>query len=164
MAWPASIPTFLTGIGGVTVAKLNQLRDALKAIGDPWTAYTPTWSATTTNPTLNNGTLSGAYIQAGKLIHFRVVLTFGSTTNPGSGGWYFTLPAVPNLPGYVAIDSGAFAYDTSATGRRSGTVVTQDGTGRIYLIDGSGGVIGSAAPWAWANGDSLSFAGSYEAA
>lgn len=91
MAW--TDPKTWVASAILTAAELNQhLRDNLKAIGDPWQAYTTTWSGSTTSPSLGNGSLLAAYSQAGKLVNFRIVLTAGSTTTYGSGTWGFTLP------------------------------------------------------------------------
>jgi hypothetical protein len=97
MAWtaPYTWPAALV----VTAAKLNeQVRDNFKAIGDPWTAWTPTWTAGGGATTLGNGTLNAAYSSAGKLLRIRINLALGSTTSGGTGGWSFTLP-----PGFTAI-------------------------------------------------------------
>lgn len=58
-----------------------------------WTAYTPSWTATTTNPAVGNGTLIGRYQKIGRQIVFHVNLTCGSTTTYGSGSYNFTMPA-----------------------------------------------------------------------
>ena len=42
-----------------------------------WTSYTPTF----TNLTLNNGTIDFKYVQIGKTVHVRGLLTWGSTTS-----------------------------------------------------------------------------------
>lgn len=101
MAWT----TPRTWVAGevVTAAILNtHIRDNLNAIGAAWTSYTPTWVASTTNPTVGNGTLTGAYMQAGKYVAFRIYIVFGSTTTRGSGEYRFGYPvtaAVVNNPG-----------------------------------------------------------------
>ena len=55
-----------------------------------WTAYTPTWTAATTNPSIGNGTLAGRYTQIGKTCVLVIGLTAGSTTTYGSGNWSFS--------------------------------------------------------------------------
>lgn len=76
----------------VTALEMNtEIRDALTGIQAAWTSYTPTL----TNVTLGNGTLSGAYYQVGKTIHYRCLLTFGSTTTV-SGSIQFALPTTAN--------------------------------------------------------------------
>ncbi len=57
-----------------------------------WQAYTPTWTAGTTNPSIGNGTLTGRYIVIGKLCTYVLGLVMGSTTTYGSGNWAFSLP------------------------------------------------------------------------
>ncbi|WP_052390767.1 hypothetical protein [Streptomyces sp. NRRL B-24484] len=57
-----------------------------------WTAYTPTWTATTTNPILGNGTLVTRYSRVGKTITYVGTLRAGTTTNGGNGVWNMTLP------------------------------------------------------------------------
>ena len=57
-----------------------------------WKAYTPTWTADTTNPAIGNGTLTGRYIVIGKLCTYVLGLVMGSTTTYGSGNWAFSLP------------------------------------------------------------------------
>lgn len=86
MAWTTP-STWVSG-AILTAAQLNtQLRDNMNAIGDPWTAYTPTW----TNLTVGNATQNSAYIAAGKLHIIRINLLWGSTTSI-SGIPEFTLP------------------------------------------------------------------------
>lgn len=68
----------------------------LKVVGgSDWTAYTPAWTASTTNPTLGNGAIEGYYSQLGKVVNFSIELTFGSTTKRGVGNYRFSLPVVP---------------------------------------------------------------------
>lgn len=57
-----------------------------------WTAYTPSWTASTTNPSLGNGTLIGRYQKIGRTVIFHVNLITGSTTSYGSGSYSFSLP------------------------------------------------------------------------
>jgi len=75
--------------------------DSSTATGLNWLgasiSYTPTWTATTTNPTLGNGTLTGSYMQVGNLIAFTISLAFGSTTSGGTGTWRFALPFALNF-------------------------------------------------------------------
>lgn len=90
-------PTFVAG-NTLTAAQLNTyLRDNFKALGDPWTAYGSgaSWTATTTNPVLNNGTWIGKYIQINKLVKFYAQITIGSTTTFGSGQYQIALPVAP---------------------------------------------------------------------
>lgn len=60
--------------------------------GTAWTTYTPTWTASTTNPSLGNGTLVGRYQKTGRLVACHINLAPGSTTTLGSGGYSFAIP------------------------------------------------------------------------
>jgi len=63
--------------------------------GGAWSTYVPTWTASSTAPTLGNGTIEGYYAQTGKTVNFSIELTFGSTTKRGVGYYSFTLPVPP---------------------------------------------------------------------
>lgn len=135
-------------------------------IMDAWTSYTPTWAGTS-NPAIGNGTLSGKYLLAGKLVMFRVVITMGSTTTYGTGEWTLTLP----YSATTAVNGPAFngvARDVSASasylviGELSGA-----STLRMRITGGASGVLTSltaTAPFTWANTDTLLVSGVYEAA
>lgn len=63
--------------------------------GGAWTTYTPVWTATTTNPTLGNGTIEGYFSQTGKQVMVSIELTVGSTSKRGVGAYMFSLPVPP---------------------------------------------------------------------
>lgn len=160
MAWTAP-RTWVDG-ETVTATLLNtHLRDNLKAIGDPWTAYTPAWTAATTNPALGNGTLVGAYLSLGKLVVWRIRLTIGSTTTLGSGIYSFSLPVNGNPDGIDAAGQG-IARDNSPVAYSPLTARIVAGT--VDLITGSGSRVDQATPFAWATGDTIAVGGVYEAA
>ncbi|MFJ9020811.1 hypothetical protein ACIRPU_12625 [Streptomyces sp. NPDC102259] len=76
----------------VSAALMNQeIRDQLNSMFDPWTTYTPTWTASS-NPAIGNGSLTGRYIKIGRRCLVSIKLTMGSTTTYGSGGYSFGLP------------------------------------------------------------------------
>jgi hypothetical protein len=124
----------------VTAAMLNaEIRDQLNSMFDAWTPYTPSWTASTTNPVLGNGVLAGQYIKWGRTCTATVILTMGSTTTYGSGNYLFTLPfsaaaatvsylGVARLGtsriwlGHVVVASGSnlvtVTFDTNATDTR----------------------------------------------
>lgn len=81
----------------------------------PNQSYTPTWTGTTTNPTLGNGTLTGEWSRRGNRISVDITLTIGSTTTLGSGTWEFTVPVAPYAfssykvgPAWLYASSGVF--------------------------------------------------------
>jgi hypothetical protein len=160
MAW--STPA--TAVAGVTAtaAWINQyLRDNMKAIGDPWTAYTPTWTGG--SPTIGNGTLVGSYMQAGKLVHYRIVLTIGSTTTLGSGTWLFTVPVAASITGHQPAGL-CEAFDTSGSAITMMFARFNNSTTQIAGEQTGGTDLTNASPYAWAAGDTVIFSGTYEAA
>ena len=153
MAW-TSPRTWVAG-ETLTAALLNQhVRDNQKAIGDAWTAYTPTLG----NWTLGNGTWSAAYIQAGKLIHFRANLTVGSTTSI-SGSPTITLPVTAIAARAASFPGGA--YDLSAT---TNYELGAFHTTTTVSFRSAGAALSSTVPFTWATGDEVYVSGTYEAA
>jgi len=70
-----------------------------------WFNYTPFWSATTTNPTVGNGSVLGVFTINGRLctVSFRIVI--GSTTALGTGNYGITMPVSANTLGLIHIGS-----------------------------------------------------------
>lgn len=171
-SFPTSIKSFTTKIAGDTVqpAHVNDVQDEVTAVETALltsTSYTPTWGNTGTANTLGNGTITGAYVKMGKLVHFRVQLTWGSTTAAGSAGWTFTLPVTADsyvLAGGAngnAFDSGVGNYPVSVVNTSTTTFQV------AYLLDGSAtalSAVTATAPMTWATGDILSITGWYWAA
>jgi hypothetical protein len=63
--------------------------------GFPWTAYTPTWQASGTAPSLGNGLLEGRYRYLDdRSVAVRIRLQPGSTTTFGTGNYMFRLPVI----------------------------------------------------------------------
>ena len=95
MAWVA----YRTWVAGetVTAAQMNQdVRDngnIIAAVGiTGWTAYTPTWGSSGTQPVLGNGTAAGEYCQFGKFFSAAFSVVAGSTSTFGTGNYSFVLP------------------------------------------------------------------------
>lgn len=130
-----------------------------------WTAYTPTITASTTNPTFTYTTQQGAYMQIGKTVHFRMNLVLNVVTSAGTGNYLFDLP-VAGVAGVVQSFYGRY-YDTS-TGlnyRIMGTNASS--TNKIstaWYSDGAATFVSATTPVAPATGDIYSFAGTYEVA
>src|SRR5262245_48492280 len=103
MAW-TSPRTWVAG-ETVTASLLNtHIRDNQLAIST-WTNYTTSWTGTTTNPAIGNGTKTSAYIKAGDRVDFYISITMGSTTTFGSGIWAVTMPFAP-VTGLWVFDGG----------------------------------------------------------
>lgn len=159
MAWTTP-PAFPAGMTAGVAEALQQLSDNLAVIGGAWTSYTPTWTASTTNPVLNNGTLVGRYKKIDKTVYFTVDLTIGSTTTLGSGTYIFSLPTAAVRGVEMAIDCTLSLVHSTTRNAGGGILVN---TTQVRLMQASGQVTDSS-PFAWATGDVISLAGTYEAA
>lgn len=108
------------------------IRTVVAALEAGWTAYTPTLTAATTNPTLGTGSVAiGAYKRIGKTVLWRASILCGSAaTAAGSGTYTLSLPPIAAITadrsnftkGYglikdsATVASTATAYGTTATG------------------------------------------------
>ncbi|MET8824799.1 hypothetical protein ABZX40_18015 [Streptomyces sp. NPDC004610] len=154
--------------------------ERLAAISPTWQDWTPAWTTSTGNatPSLGDAAVTARYAVAATTVHYELVITFGATTNfgssPGSAdNWRLSLPveaaATTTMAGWGEIT------DTSAgVGSRTRVRVRLTTTSHMELemsgprIDGTAlagpGLIDSASPWVWANGDIVRLMGTYEAA
>ena len=58
-----------------------------------WQTFTPAWTASTTDPTIGNGTITGAWRRVGDSVEILGYILWGSTTTNGSGAHYFGFPS-----------------------------------------------------------------------
>lgn len=126
------------------------------------TAYTPTWGNTGTANSLGNGTITGNYIQIGKLVLFDLSLVFGSTTTSGNGGWTFTVP----VAGPVAYGFTVLMGDASAGLFYGGsTVALNTTTFYVEAVDNATParftLVSVSTPFTWTTSDSINIRGFY---
>jgi len=143
---------------------------------DPtWQSYTPTWGSTGTAPSLGNGTLVGKYVQQGKLVTFRAVLTLGSTSTIGTGQYNLSLP-VEATPGggsggnIATVNGTGWVIDASAGGYYFVRADILDSTTsvRFRLLNASAtyatlGTVAENTPFTFATSDTINISGTYEA-
>lgn len=125
-------------------------------------AYTPTWTAATTNPAIGNGTIVSRYMRRGKIVTATINLTSGSTTTYGSGAWSFTLPFTADTtvsPIGVArlVNSNGITIYTGHVMHVSSTNI------EVYIHNTTGGMSGTSSI-TWEAGDTLRLTLTYEAA
>jgi hypothetical protein len=135
--------------------------DAIDVTNDEYTAYAPVWTASTTNPTLGNGSLTGGYIKRGRNVDFFIRTVFGSTTAGGSGTYSWTLPFAA-ASSFDGVGWGV-AFDSSASLVLPRICFTNTGT-TVVMHDMSGVRVSNAAPFAVANADRFHLCGSYQSA
>lgn len=141
--------------GGTPTAAWGDILNAnFAAIGAAPTSYTPTWTASSVNPAIGNGTLSGHYVLLGKRLWVHIGITWGTTTTNGTGNYSFGLPSVTSAAyrqcGLTAIglDAGVTNYIGVASVAASSSVVS-------FILDRSANPWGAAAPFAWGTADEL---------
>ncbi len=145
-----SAVTFIDGFP-VLAAPLNAMSAELAILSgqanSEWIAYNSpslTWTASSSNPSLGNGTLEGRYQLLGsKGVHLQVLLTYGSTSTPGTGYWIFNLPFTATADSVKFSKGIGFMDDISAQGR--------PGSSRIInttqaIMDNSGGAVTGTSP------------------
>jgi hypothetical protein len=125
-------------------------------------AYTPTWTGSTTNPAIGNGTITGRYMRDGKTVTATINIVAGSTTTFGSGNWLFTLPFTADTT--VSSIGSAQIFDASTGTIYVGAVVNINSTTMVLYSHNTTAAVGAAVPMTWANSDALRLTFTYEAA
>lgn len=168
MAW--NTPSTWTAGAVLTAAQLNaQVRDNFKAIGDPGTLFTPTWTASTADPTIGNGSLTGGYSLAGKRLWVWMRIVMGTTTSYGSGSYSLALPAgLTPVTGRWRLNG--ISRDESAPGFFEIVGVTSLTSGTLALLTpattaGSNyRLVGPSTPFTFADADEIFISGELEVA
>lgn len=131
-----------------------------------WTAYTPSLAAST-GWAIGNGSVAGIYVQIGKLVHFRILIQFGSTSTYGS-----LLKISQPVSGRAWANISSEAFKGFAADASTGKVYELYGQGgttdlTMYVIiasTGEQGLVASTVPFTWASSDFIRLSGTYEAA
>jgi hypothetical protein len=157
-------------LGGVLHADYPQhvIDTALGENTGVWQAFTPTWSAPTTNPSLGNGVLDGRYVVFGTMCTLVVGLVMGSTTTYGSGNWAFSLPKTAKKTSGINFYGVAHIRKVgTANYERIAQISPSISTTVINMFTdptpGSNSAnISATVPFTWGDGDSLGFQITYE--
>lgn len=133
--------------------------------GGAWTTYTPAWDASTTTPTIGNGTLTGAWRMVGRTsMAWRLQLVFGSTSTAGSGTYTFGLPTDADAETVtVAQTSHGYLVDVGTTSYlvNAGALVAGNPNTFTLLVETVEGLTHNS-PMTWASGDHLTLNGVFE--
>lgn len=154
-SWDGALPSALPSGFVPTGAEWEAIRDAIASLTDPWNTYTPAWTASTTNPTIGNGGLSGVYARSGKTGILSVSIDMGSTTAFGSGTYSIGLPAT-----WTAVNSGVnrcpgvvgMRDNSGATHNTGFAFMSPNGTALGVRLN-AGNVLTNTTPWTWAQSD-----------
>ena len=136
----------------------------LNTIGAAWETYTPTLTASTTNPTLGTGSsASGKYGRVNKIVCGQGQINFGSSgVSAGSGFYFVSLPITALASGQVI---GQFQfYDSSSGNVYLGTVISDTTTRGIMYYGAPSTVVTNSTPFTWAANDFIRYTFQYEAA
>jgi len=132
------------------------------ALPGAWTSFSPS----ITNLTVGaGGTLTGYYMQIGKLVYFRVYFKYGAGSSV-SGGMVLTLPVTAATYGEKTPIGNARFFDNSTADIFWGHI---GNTGALYVDNAAGtyltyAALSSTVPMTWATDDYFTIQGSYEAA
>jgi hypothetical protein len=152
----------------------EQVRDNLNEVAPffaDWQSYTPTFSNTWAN---GNASTYGRYLQVGKMVIVKGWINIGSTTTKGASLMTISLPVAsvnaglgadeqaPEFSGR-AVDTAVSAYDLSFE-RPSTTTIGVKVKGAAGTYVAAFASVTSTIPFTWGTGDSVQFAGVYEAA
>jgi hypothetical protein len=149
----------LTDGAAASAENLREVERFASRILGPFRPYTPTWTATTTNPTIGNGSLDGEWREFGDLVWLRIEMTAGSTTTFGSGFYGFSLPFRAHGSRKQAITG----LIHSATATRRWTIEGYIPANNLTIdrVHYDGGSLTGTAPVALASGDSIVMQGFY---
>ena len=125
--------------------------DAYENLTGPWTSYVATWTASSSNPAIGNGTIDGHYIQAGDLLIYKGVIVVGSTTTFGTGYWIITIPVAVTL-GQRNVGVAALHDSSTSTNDRAGALELLSSTTFRVVANGR---VDATTPFTWASGDVL---------
>lgn len=171
----AAVTEAFTTADGVKLDGIEALADVTDAanvassLAGAWTSYVPAWTATGTAPAVGDGTITGAYVQFGKTVHFRIALTMGASSTYGTGSYKFSLPVAAHA-GVVPFTPLGNAYmEDAGSGTFMGQLFDFSSTTilvGIHAILTAGGMtfIGTTAPFVWGTADYLYLSGTYQAA
>lgn len=136
-----------------------------------YTAFTPSLTASTTDPQLGTGAVTVArYCQIGKMVHYYFNITFGTsgTISAGSGLYAVSLPITANVPTnlFLPQQGSVQIYDSSAATFKTGSAMLGSGGTTCGFVVNDSGVFGVTAtsPWTWAASDQIRGFILYEAA
>lgn len=129
--------------------------------GAAWTDYTPTWTATSVNPTIGTGNIEGRYTQIGKIVHCHGILKMGATTTFGTGDYRISLPVTAIATCRATGSVHVIDYNT----RNYTGVAVITGTDNLYFTtDNMGNPFSSTSPITWVDNDFFTWSITYEAA
>lgn len=156
----------LGDLGGVRNATFSGAISATNFNNDAWNSYVPSLSTESGTWTIGNGSIDGAWRLINRTCHFRLKITFGSTTSAGPGTLNISLPTQAASSTYQfpvsLLDNGNAWYEATANGDYLGNRL------KFAMICNSGGSskssegVTATSPFTFGAGDAISISGTYE--
>lgn len=145
-----------------TKKTLRYTGSAWEAVASSRISYTPSLTATTTNPTLGTGSSRLGYYSylPGNLIFYTFGILFGTSgSNAGSGQYLIDLPVAASAALGSSIQPAmgpAMLRDNSSSNITDGTcyIPASNLTSLSVLVSGAS-IVNSTTPWTWAAQDYL---------
>lgn len=160
---PSGTPVPLAAWGTPMTNNVNELIVDITPPISAWTPYTPTWGSTGAAPVLGNGSISGRFMQFGKLGFYDGVLVTGSTSTYGTGTYTFTLPAGWIVAsGTNTLVGTARLFDSSVTTRYVGVVSAASTTAISVGTHSTATEVSGTVPVTLATGDIIRWRGVIE--
>lgn len=125
-----------------------------------WIDYVATFSSQGGGASIGNGYSAAWYKRNGNTITIHGVVSFGSTSSYGSGGFRVLLP-VPAKSRAGFFWMGSAAVSGSAYNRDI-QVYTEGGASFVQFATASGVAVGATTPHTWTSGDTLRWQLTYE--
>lgn len=131
----------------------------------PIQTWTPSWTGSTTNPTIGNGTIAGLFARWGNVVYVTVNIVPGGTTTFGTGIYMISLPVTARAS--IRQTLGINAYDVGVQ-QYVGQAIVNGGTSfeRILLGSSATGPVdwSPTGPFTFGNADLFTLSGVYLAA
>lgn len=160
---PSGTPVPLAAWGTPMTNNVNELITDITPAVSAWTAFTPTWGTTGTAPSLGNGTVTGRFMQFGKVGFFDGVFTAGSTSTYGTGTFTFALPTGWTAAGGAGTLVGdARLLDTSVSTRYVGVIYITASTTITVTSNAATTDVSGTVPFTFATGDVIRWCGTVE--
>ena len=156
---------------GQLVARIGDHDHLLTATPDTWQGWSPSLTATETDPTMADTDTVGRYIvRSDGTVSFSVTFTFGSSFTPGVGFWMLPLPTYANVIGGLQWSVRIHATNPTALGSNGeaigyGKIETYDTVTRMFLRRNDSTANGLARVdenLTWPSGSKLVVSGEYE--
>lgn len=125
-------------------------------------SYTPSWSASVTNPAIGNGTLAGNYVVRGTFVQFIINMTAGSTTTFGSGFWVFSTPSSIAPSGLTTAYVGIAIDNDGGNAGLTISYIASLGGGLFGVVDDGSANLDASDPFTWATSDVLRISAEFQ--